>query len=198
MSDLPTTPQLHMLRPHLRDLPALALPDGYIVRTFQPGDDAHWSRIIGLSFQTEPEQMPFDAMMRASPSFLPERVFFVCLGDEPVATTSAWYLPEITPDAGTIHYVGTLPGHTGKRLGYWAVVAALHRMAAEGRQRAWLSTDDVRLPAIKVYLHLGFVPLLVHENQRERWPAVFATLGLPQLTAQFAEILHGPIWKKPE
>lgn len=198
MTDLPTNPQLHMLRPHLRDVPEMDLPEGYALRTFQPDDGPHWSRIIGLSFLTEPEKMPFDPMMRQSPAFQPERIFFVCRDDEPLATASAWYLPELTPDAGTVHYVGTLPGHTGRRLGYWAVVATLHQMRAEGRRRAWLSTDDFRLPAIKVYLNLGFQPLLVHENQRQRWPAVFEKLGLPHLTETFADTLAGPLWERPD
>ena len=50
-------------------------------------------------------------------------------------------------------------------------------MVREGRQRAFLSTDDFRLPAIRTYLKLGFEPYLVHENQRERWRKVLAAIG---------------------
>ena len=196
MSELPTSPQLHMLRPHLLDLPAFALPEGYGVRTFLPGDGAHWERIIAESFNADPASLSFETTMRHAPAFRPERIFFITCGDEPVATASAYYHPEFMPDAGMVHYVGVLNGHAGKRLGYMAVLATLEQMAREGRRRAWLSTDDFRLPAIKTYLNLGFEPLLIHENQRERWPAVFAKLGLPELAERFVHILTGPVWER--
>ena len=39
------TPQLRMLRPTLAGLPRLELPDGYALRSSQPGDAAHWLAI---------------------------------------------------------------------------------------------------------------------------------------------------------
>lgn len=197
MSELPTSPQLHMLRPHLQDLPAFALPEGYGLRTFREGDGANWVRIIAESFNADPATLSFETTMRDSPAFRPERIFFITCGDEPVATASAYYSPEFLPDAGMVHYVGALNGHTGKRLGYMVVLATLQQMVREGRRRAWLSTDDFRLPAIKTYLNLDFEPLLIHENQRERWPAVFVKLGMPDLTTRFNQTLLGPIWVAP-
>ncbi|MHB9110309.1 MAG: GNAT family N-acetyltransferase [Armatimonadota bacterium] len=194
MSELPTSPQLHMLRPHLHDLPAFALPEGYGLRTFREGDGEHWVRIIAESFNTDPATLSFEKTMRESPAFRPERIFFITGGGEPVATASAYEDPEFMADAGMVHYVGVLNGHAGKRLGYWIVLATLEQMAREGHRRAWLSTDDFRLPAIKTYLNLGFEPLLIHENQRERWPAVFNKLGLPELTARFNQTIRGPLW----
>ena len=40
-----------------------------------------------------------------------------------------------------------------------------------------LDTDDFRLPAIKNYLNLGFVPVYVGENHGERWRIIFKKLG---------------------
>ncbi|MHB9130156.1 MAG: GNAT family N-acetyltransferase [Armatimonadota bacterium] len=192
MSDQPYV-QLVMLHPSLAALPPVILPDGYGLRTFQPGDDAHWSRIIAESFRRLREECSFDTMMRNDPAFHPERIFFITHGKEPVATASAWYVPEKLPDAGMIHYVGACDKHTGKKLGYWVSLAALHHMVQERRRRAWLSTDDTRLPAIKTYLNLGFAPLLIHEEQRERWAAVFRALGLPELVERFSGILAGEV-----
>ena len=195
---MPASPQLRMLRPDLEGLPEVTLPQGYRIRTYQPGDDAHWGRILSESFRDRPEGYSFDEMMRGDPAFRPERIFIACCGDEPVGTTSAWHTPATMPDAGVIHWVAVLPGHTGRRLGYWLALSALHRMVADGRRRSYLNTDDFRLPAIKTYLNSGFQPLLVHENQRERWPKVFAELKLPQLSERFREMLEGPIWEGPE
>lgn len=190
------SPQLRMLRPGLNDLPALALPEGFAVRSYQPGDWAHWERILAGSFGGDPTRFSFDRMMRRDAAFRPERVLFVTAGGTPVATASAWRSPGLMAGAGTVHYVGVLPEFQGKRLGYWVTLAVLHRLAAEGFVRATLTTDDFRLPAIKTYLRLGFEPVLVHENQRERWPKVFAELGMPELTARFAAVLGGAVWKR--
>ena len=194
---LPTQPQLRMMRPDLKDLPPVELPDGYTIRAYQPGDGAHWTRVCVASFGRKPEDFPFDGMMRRDAPFRPERMFFACCGEEPVGTTSAWYVPTLMPDAGIVHWVGVVPGHAGRRLGRALVLAALHHMVTEGRARAILSTDDSRLPAIKSYLNCGFQPLLAHENQRERWRVVFAKLGVPELSERFKDILDGPVWTPP-
>jgi len=187
-----------MFRPDLDALPEVRLPEGYSIRHYRPGDHEHWSRILAASFGRKPEDFAFDKMMRRDPAFRPDRILFVCCGDEPVGTTSAWHVPTVVPEAGVIHWVGVLPGHTGKRLGYWLVLAALRKMGSEGRTCAWLTTDDFRLPAIKSYIKCGFHPQLVDENQRERWRKVFADLGMGELCERFADILGGPIWKPPQ
>jgi len=192
------TPQLWMLRPGLSDLPHITIAQGYALRSYRPGDSRHWESIITQSFAAEPGAYSFDEVMRHDPAFRPERIWFAVRGDEPVATAAAYYWPTVMSDAGNIHYVGALRAHQGKGLGYSVVLAALHQMAREGRRRAWLSTDDFRLAAIKTYLKAGFEPLLIHENQRERWRSVFAALGLPELRERFAAILEGPTWKPPE
>lgn len=193
----PLKPQLHMRRPDLTDLPPIALPAGYALRFFQDGDAAHWSRIIQVSFGWPPEQCDFAKIMRADAAFLPERIMFITHQEQPVATASAYYRASFMPDFGMLHYVGVLPGHQGMRLGYWVSLAALWRMRDDSRRGAWLSTDDFRLPAIKTYLALGFEPLLIHENQRERWPRAFTALGRPELTARFSANLAGAIYRPP-
>ncbi len=197
MNQQPLKPQLHMRRSGLEGLPRLALPEGYSIRSYRPGDAARWSRLITESFGGEPEDWNFDRIMRPEVSFRPERMFFVCSGDEVVATASAFYRPAFMPGFGMLHYVAVLPEHAGRRLGFQVSLAALIRMHRDARGGAWLSTDDFRLPAIKTYLNLGFEPMLVHENQPERWREVFQCLGAPGLCKRFNALLSGPLWQAP-
>ena len=186
-------PQLVMRRPHLRELPPVALPPEYEVRCYgSPEDETAWDRIIGDAFGMAAGGM-FARSMRPDPAFRPERVFFVCRGAEAVATASAWFVERYGPAAGYLHYVGVMTAHAGRGLGLAASVAALHRLAAEGRTSAVLQTDDFRLPAIKQYLRLGFEPLLVDENQRARWPDIFSRLDRDDLTPRFAACLAAPL-----
>lgn len=190
------TPQLRMLRPDLNDLPDLVLPPGYQLRSYLPGDAAHWERILAASFGGDPARFSFERIMQRDPAYRPERVLFITAADgTPVATASAWHRAGLLEGAGSVHYVGVVPEAQGQRLGYWMTLATLHHMRRDGFRRAMLSTDDFRLPAIKTYLRLGFEPLLAHENQRERWPKVLAELGMAAAAARFASILAGPVWQ---
>ncbi|NOY82077.1 MAG: GNAT family N-acetyltransferase [Kiritimatiellaeota bacterium] len=179
------TPQLNMVREDLRELPPVALPAGCRVRSFGPGDDLNWTRIIAASFNARPEQYDFERIMRGDAAFRPQRIFFIDHAGTTAATASAWHKPGNWGEAGVIHYVGVLPDHRGLRLGYWVTLRAMHHISAEGRDRVVLETDDFRLPAIKTYLNLGFVPLVRHESHPERWRKVLADLGLPELAARF-------------
>ena len=173
-------PQLCMVRPDLQNLEPLQLPAGYSLRSFQAGDELAWESIIAASFERQDNPDKFETRVRADPAYRPGRVLFIVCEGEPVATASAWHMPKYGPQTGCIHMVGVRPDHQGKRLGYLASLAALYQFAAEGRTRALLETDDYRLPAIKTYLNLGFEPLLVHENQRDRWRNILSALGVQE------------------
>lgn len=187
------SPQIAMRRVGLADLPAVVLPEGCSLRTFREGDDAVWDHIIGESFSADNRERLFNELMRPHPEFRPDRVFFVCRGSKPIATASAWHLPERDESIGYLHYVGVLPSETGVGLGLQVSLACLHKMASEGRTAVDLSTDDFRIPAIKTYLKLGFEPLLMHENQRDRWREIFAQMERPELAERYAAVLDGPV-----
>jgi len=185
-----------MWRRDLTGLEAVSLPAGYSIRSYRDGDTANWDRIIGDSFRSD-ARGKFDREMASDPAFLPERVLFVCKGDEAVGTASAWHVPRHGDGVGYLHYVGVLSSETGRALGYQVSLACLHLMVGESRACAMLQTDDFRIPAIKTYLKLRFEPLLVHENQRERWRGIFEQLGRPDLIEHYAAVLSGPIYQSP-
>ena len=190
-------PQLHMLRETLQGLPTLRVPEDYSLRSYHPGDAVHWSRIYANAFEQEYSPHLFDKIMRSDSCFEPQRIWFAIIGRLPVATASAYYNPHIMQRAGALHMVAVNPDHRGKKLGYGVCLAALYHMRRESRRKAWLSTNDYRLAAIKLYLNLDFRPLLVHENQRRRWAAVFTKLGKPELSERYHEILCGSLYALP-
>jgi mycothiol synthase len=169
-----------MIRSHLDDLPALAVPDGYAIRSFQEGsgDDAAWERIITESFQRD--NSSFEREIRFQAPFRPERVWFATWKGEPVATATAWESPD-WPDSGYLHMVGAVSSHTGKKLGFAVSLASMLQMQREGWKKAVLQTDDFRIPAIRTYLNLGFIPRFVHDNQQQRWLDIAGRLGIPSL-----------------
>ena len=186
------SPQLMMRRRDLSSLPELSLASGYTARHFEPGDESAWDQIIREAFEKDAPE--FEGHMRRDPAFRPERIWFICRDNVPVATASAWRQAQRQPmETGTLHMVGILPAEGGKGLGLQVSLAALQQMQREGRKAAVLSTDDDRLAAIKTYLRLGFEPLVSDENHRERWPLIFEALRQPELTAQFKAALTAPV-----
>ena len=196
MGELPMEPQLAMRRVGLDDLPAAAPPAGYSVRRFREGDQRAWEEIVGESFGAAAGAYTFAGSVRAKPSYLPERVFFLARGEELVATATALRHGELRDLRGYLHMVAVRPGHQGRRLGYSVSLAALGQMAREGARQAILRTDDFRLAAVKTYLRLGFQPLLVHENQRRRWLVVLAEIGGEGAHPDLAgAIAAGPVYE---
>jgi L-alanine-DL-glutamate epimerase-like enolase superfamily enzyme len=149
------SPQLCMRLNALNALPRVSLPEGYTLRSYRPGDNEAWERIIYESFQS---RFSFRESMRQDYAFRPERVLLIFHGGQAVSTASAWYRPQFGRHVGYLHMVGVLPSEAGRGLGLQLSQACLHRMRKEGRTAAVLETDDFRIAAIKTYLKLGFVP----------------------------------------
>lgn len=192
--------QLRMVRPDLKDLPKLELPTGYSLRTYREGDDIHWANIISDSFggrarttqDTRNEITERDV-------FVPDGLYFVTYQDMPVGTACAWRKSVDETDVGYVHMVGVLNEHTGHKLGKWVSLAVLYYFRDHGFICSMLDTDDFRIPAIKTYLNLGFMPVYLDNTQPERWEEILKKLELPLMTTQIAQVresLTTKLWAK--
>lgn len=179
MSVSPTVgvaPSLFMRRPNLDRLPPLDLPDGYALRAATVADAEAMAVMLAgafpeMTWTTEDVRQRLllgDASVRAT--------FVITRGEVLAATASVRILPTVYPGSGYIHWVGTAPGHRGKRLGLLASLATLHEFVRLGCADAVLETDDFRVPAIKVYLSLGFRPEYRHATHAPRWAALAPAL----------------------
>ncbi len=168
-----TKPRDHltMFRPTLRDLPPNILPPDVRVRHMRIGEEVIWEKIANAAYP-EYQPMRFDEKMRGDMAFTPERVLFLLYRDEPVAIAGAWREEAFGPDCGYVNWVGTLPGQTGRGFGRIVTLAALNRLREEGCLSAALHTRDWRVPAIKIYLKLGFHVQMDHPSVPKRWAEV--------------------------
>jgi len=170
-----SSPQLFMRRKELVTLPSIEVLNGYTLRHFIPGDEVAWERIIEDSFNWK---MGFEDTIKSDKYCEEKNVLFLCHDGIPVATATAKYNPEYGDNTGYVHMVGVLSSQKRKGLGILISLAVLHLMFKDGKQDAVLQTDDFRIPAIKTYLKLGFLPEIIHENQEQRWDSIFEKLGL--------------------
>ncbi|MDE0482146.1 MAG: GNAT family N-acetyltransferase [Candidatus Poribacteria bacterium] len=192
--------QLRMVRPNLDNLPKLELPDGYGLRSYQEGDEGHWANIISDSFGGR-ERTAEDTRSEITGRdvFVPDGLYFVTHQDIPVGTACAWRQSVEETDVGYVHMVGVLGEHTGHKLGKWVSLAVLYYFRDNGFSCSMLDTDDFRIPAIKTYLNLGFVPVYVDDTQPERWVEILNKLKLPLMATQISQVqvsLPTELWAK--
>ncbi len=192
--------QLRMVRANLKDLPKLELPAGYAIRTYREGDEVYWANIISNSFGGR-ERTAQDTRneITGRDVFVPDGLYFVTYQDTPVSTACAWRQSIDETDVGYVHMVGVLDVHTGHKLGKWVSLAVLYYFRDNDFTCSMLDTDDFRLPAIKTYLNLGFVPVYVDSTQSKRWKEIFKKLELPLMTKEIArirEIFPTELWTK--
>lgn len=95
-----------------------------------------------------------------------------------IGTASYQQQSEPDPLAGWLHYVGVLPEARGFGLGEVLSQRVLIEAVSRGNSSVYLTTDDPRLPAIKIYLKLGFEPDHWHESHSARWAIVRSQLGV--------------------
>jgi mycothiol synthase len=179
--DKPKPVQLQMLWPEslLHCPPKVKLPPDYEIRTYEPQDkDGYLKLMAGAGFTTFTEANLQEWLKRV----LPKGLFVIVhrpTGDM-AATTMATHNPsDLHPFGGELGWVAGSPAHTGKGLGRAVCAAVVARFIQAGYERIYLKTDDWRLPAIKVYLQLGFEPYLFTEGMEERWKTVCAGLKWP-------------------
>ena len=192
--------QLRMVRPNLENLPELKLPPGYGMRTYRDGDEAHWAHIISDSFGGR-ERTAQDTRneITGRDVFIPDGFYFATHQGTPVGTACAWRESVDEKDVGYVHMVGVVAEHTGHKLGKWVSLAVLIYFRDNGFKCSMLDTDDFRVPAVKTYLNLGFIPVYVEEGQPERWQKIFEKLGLPSMSVQIEnvrETLPEELWTK--
>lgn len=169
--------QLRMVRRTFEGLPKIEIPEGYALRTYQPGDEAAWAEIMNTGVGEWTVGKVREALT-GKPQFRDDALFFITFEGRPVASACAWVLEPGETEQGYLHMVCALPEHRGKQLGYMVTLAVLHWFRDHGFKEVCLSTDDQRIPALKSYLRLGFEPLYEDDTHRERWEKVMETISM--------------------
>lgn len=170
--------QLKMTWPHGKPLNFPApLPGEYSLRTYRAGDGKGYVRLMrdaGFDAWSEKE---LTAVLGKS---LPGGIFFVehARSKTIVATAAALHNPtDEHPFGGELGWVAVDPEHRGKGLGYAPCAAATKKFIDCGYKDVRLLTDDFRLPAIKIYLKLGWEPCYFRPDISYRWSEVYEIIN---------------------
>lgn len=168
-------PQLEMIRGS-EVVPSVANPAlGYALRQVTLDDRRSYDQTFATAFD---DSSPFGDLMK---HMLPDGFFVVehlPTGTVVAASTAAVYEKSQHPDGHSLQWVVAHEDHRGTGAGQATIAAATQVLADRAPRYSYLSTDDFRIPAISIYLKLGWKPLLFEESQFERWERVFKILNM--------------------
>src|SRR5207247_2537544 len=143
----------------LDDIPRFPLPPGYRMRGFQPGDEEKWFRLqAAADHLNEITRDLFQRQFGADETLLAERQYYLTdAGGDAIGTGTAWFNDNFQGEKfGRVHRLAVLPEHQGRGLGKALLTTFCRRLRELGHERAYLSTETVRLAAIGLYLRFGF------------------------------------------
>lgn len=173
--------QLKMVWPAylLTSPPEVDVPKGYTLRTYKSGDEPDFYKVMDLAGFKNWNDATLCPWLH---KILPNGWFLIehDASGEIVATAMANHnSQELHPFAGELGWVAGHPEHAGKGLGMAVCGSVVRRLLQAGYEHIYLNTDDWRLPAITVYLRLGWVPFLYASDMEARWHTVCDQLNWP-------------------
>lgn len=163
--------QLIMRNPDITKIPELILPEGFSIHTHKEGMEKIWEDIIEDAFGMH---FDFEFLINAG-DYSPEKVLYLKKDEKIIATTTAVENSKY-PGEGWFRMVGVRKDAQGMGAGKKISLAALNSLKARGYKSAVLSTDDFRIPAIKLYLSVGFEPVYEDSTHKARWQKIFEQL----------------------
>ena len=187
-------------------LPDVPLQAGYVMRAYRAGDAPSWADTLqkgGFTEWTEDRVLEYleDAERRAGSRIVDYNGAIVAATFASQTPPSPWRSEGDACEArrgypksvgGVLDFVVTHPDHRGNGLGRATCTSVAKFLVGQGcRSTVSLKTDDWRLPAIHIYLSMGFKPVIPatttsfprtrepSENQNDmpdRWATVYQML----------------------
>ena len=182
--------RLTMVRENLNNIPEHALPAGYSVRWYQPGDEKEWLAIhTAADTHNHITSELYARAFGGAEDLLKERqCFLIDSNDRAIGTATAWFheskcgnskpgssrgneAPTISDFGfrisnfngaswGRVHWVAIVPEQQGRGLAKPLMTVVCHRLRELGHTHAYLTTSRARVVAINLYRTFGFVPMI--------------------------------------
>jgi mycothiol synthase len=151
-------------------LPEPRVPSGYALRTFRDGDEDGWLSVLGTGGWDPWNRERLDAMLAGGHAEVPrDGVVFATHGERIVGAACMTLHGGDALTAAEVGWVVVDPAHRGRGLARAIVLAMLGLMRERGYAYAFLNTEDFRLPAVRLYLDLGFEPEMVDPAHPAWW-----------------------------
>ncbi|MEY8213998.1 MAG: GNAT family N-acetyltransferase [Colwellia sp.] len=156
--------------------PEVSVCDGYTLRQYHEADKNAYFKLLASAGMDPCSFNYWDKHI------LPDGFYLIECDQtrEIVAACFASHHPvERHERAGNFGWLAASPQHSGKGLGGAVSSAVTSRLIRAGYQHIYLETHDFRLPAIKIYLSMGWAPSLYCDEMHDRWKSICDELEWP-------------------
>ena len=171
--------QLELILPPINmKVKEIKVPDGFLLRNYIEQDVDDVLSILSLSQLNNWNKEKINKNING----FVQNGFFVVIdksNQKVVASMAARVRPARKHcKSGDIGWLCTDPKYRGKGLGYIAAAASVNCLLSNGYNDIFVNTDDDRLPAIKIFLKLGFKPLMYKNTMLSRWSLIKKKIGV--------------------
>ena len=164
-----------------------SLPEGYVFDTHREEYVQRWidlmTEAIGGGWSVE----NFKKNMLSRAGIYPDGIFYI-INEKSGIIASATGIAGEDGITGDLHMVAVSPGYRGKGLSFPLCARVINYLNGRGIKKIKLTTDDHRVPAIKTYLKLGFIPVLSDDTMAGRWNALSGRIPYLNAVEYFKKI----------
>lgn len=144
------------------DVPSLQNP--YQLRTYQDKDKEQMISLLKkCNLITKDKEF-----LSALETCLPNGCFLIEEEGKIISTMMARHINTFKEFSGRIDWLATCPEKEGRGLGKICAFEATKRLYRAGYEDIWVTTDDHRIGALKIFTSIGFEPYITQSNKR-RW-----------------------------
>ena len=150
---------------------------GYVIRTYRPGDEAPF---LSLMAEADFDRWDDKKLRYNMSRIIPDGWFFAVETAPEIIVGTAMCLHNYsgsTPFTGNVGWLACDSGHRGHGLGYSLTAHVTNRFLSAGYARIQLHTEYYRLPAVRTYLKLGYLPVMYSQEMYSLWQEVCEQIG---------------------
>ncbi len=156
--------------------PEIRVTAGYTLRQYNTSDKEAHARLMTAA------GMGYCSLKYWEQHILPDG-FFLLESDRDHVVVAACFASHHHsarhPRAGNLGWLAVDPAYRGHGLGRTVAAAVTTRLIRAGYRDIYLDTQDFRLAAIKLYLSMGWQPMLYNDKMLDRWRAIYNKLDVP-------------------
>jgi ribosomal protein S18 acetylase RimI-like enzyme len=167
---------ISLLLSDLSAIPPIRIPPGYHSATLSPGHEMDYVRVMRQSLAAEADMEWFCRTFSDAPDYTADNLLLIYKDTRPIAAAAAWQALSEGKKTGLVHMLGVDRNYQGRGLGRVMLLLVLHRLKERGFHSVIAAAEDVRIPAISLYLSLGFKPHYRNRLDELRWRKVLSRI----------------------
>lgn len=167
---------LYMLLSDLSTIPSIKLPPGYHSAALSPGHEIDYIGVMRRSLVAEADMEWFCRTFSNDAQYNPDNLLLIYEDTTPIAAAAAWQTLLGSKKTGLVHMVGVDRKYQGRGLGRVITLLVLRRLKERGFHSVMAATEDFRIPALSLYLSLGFKPVCRNRLDALRWKKVLSRI----------------------